>query len=116
MSFQGLVSSRNHSKIDKKISLFLMLLSHIQLLIGVCLYFISPIYSVPFKDAMADSSARFDKVEHPVMMLVVILILTIIHVKTKKSIEFNTHKKKLIFYSLVIIILFFGVPWGDFIM
>ena len=109
-SIQGMVSRRNHSKIDKKTSLILMILSHLQLLVGLCLYFISPMV-LPFKDAMADATTRFNAVEHPFMMLIVICILTILHIKTKKSNEFKVHTKKLIFYSLVIAILFFGIPW-----
>jgi len=114
LSIQGLVSARSHSKIDKKTSLFLMILSHLQLLIGVCLYFISPMI-LPFKEAMANSITRLYKIEHPVMMIFIVFILTIIHLKTKKEENFNSHKKKLISYFLVIIILFFGIPWENWI-
>ncbi|HTB32583.1 MAG TPA: cytochrome B, partial [Bacteroidia bacterium] len=41
-SLNGLISKRSFSNSDNKISLFLMISAHTQLLVGILLYFVSP--------------------------------------------------------------------------
>src|SRR5690606_15087699 len=65
---------------DKKIYLFTLIAAHIQLLVGLVLYFISPIVDQVYADfgaAMKDAMLRFWGMEHFVMMLLAIILITI---------------------------------------
>lgn len=61
---------------DKKIALFAMIFTHVQLIIGLVLYFISP--KVSFAEGfMKDSVLRFYAIEHISLMLIAIALITV---------------------------------------
>lgn len=85
--------------------------AHIQLLLGFVLYFISN--KVVF-DAMSMKNAvqRFFLVEHGLIMLISIALITIGYVKSKRAID---NKKKfrilLIYYTISLILILIAIPW-----
>ncbi|WP_421976715.1 cytochrome B [Roseivirga seohaensis] len=96
---------------DKKISLFAMVFTHVQLLIGLVLYFISP--KVNFVEGfMKDDVLRFFAVEHILLMVVAIVLITIGHSKSKKAV---TDAKKFgaiaTFYLIGLILILASIPW-----
>ena len=107
------VSFLNRSKatIEKKQKLTYLLalvFSHVQLLIGLALYFI---YSgkVVFSNAtMSDSVARFFTVEHLFGMLVAIALITIGYSKGKKA---QSHSKVFWYYLVALVLIFASIPW-----
>jgi hypothetical protein len=88
-----------------------MVLAHFQLLIGLGLYFSSPkvIFSAA---AMKDAVLRFFLVEHPAMMLLAIILLTIGYIKTKRA-EGDKKKSRLImiFFTSALILILAAIPW-----
>ncbi|MEK7253387.1 MAG: cytochrome B, partial [Bacteroidota bacterium] len=61
---------------DRKLNLFTMTSAHIQLLLGIVMYLISP--KVQFNAGMMkDSMLRFFTIEHNLMMLIAIALITI---------------------------------------
>lgn len=72
----------------KKISLFTLIAFHIQLLIGLATYFVSPMLksfsSLPMGELMKNDTARLLKVEHPMMMIAAILFVTLANAKIKR--------------------------------
>ena len=69
--------SRTYEKKDKMLNLFAMVSLHIQLLLGLVLYFTSP--RVKFFDGwMKDASFRFYGMEHILMMVIAIALLVIL--------------------------------------
>ena len=96
---------------DRKTNLFAMVSVHIQLLFGFVLYFMSP--SVQFSSAtMKDSMLRFFTVEHLVMMLIAVILITIGNSMSKKALEDTIKFKKTFTYYLIgLIIILAGIPW-----
>ena len=91
---------------EKKVALITMILAHVQLLIGLILYFISP--RVEFSGAaMKDSMLRFFLVEHSLLMIVSILLITIGYAKFKQS-KYNAHKW---LYAIALLLILVSIPW-----
>jgi len=95
----------------KTISLFTLILAHIQLLIGLVLYFISP--KVVFDASrMKDSILRFYLVEHISLMIIAIIILTIGYSKSKQYFTIAKGAKKAFYYYLIsLVLILVSIPW-----
>ena len=76
-SVSGLVQKKDYTKGDGKIGLYLMIFAHIQLLIGLALYFMNGWAVLPMADAMSEPTTRFWKVEHITAMILGIVFITI---------------------------------------
>jgi len=101
----GWLGNRPYTNGNRLANLFAMISAHIQLLIGIVLYFISP--RVVFNDTtMKDAFVRYFTVEHWLMMVVAIVIITIGHSKSKKATA-PTAKHKIIalFYGIALLII-----------
>lgn len=119
-SVVGLAQSRPYGKLENKAGLFLLIFTHSQFLLGVVLYFISPI--VIFSGAsMKDAIARYWLVEHSLMMVIAVVLITIARTTSKKmKSDVAKHKRLLIFNVLALLIImvaismsgrgFFGLP------
>jgi len=99
--------SNEISKKQKLIYLAALISSHIQLLIGLILYFLSS--KVVFsKETMGNTITRFFTVEHILGMVLAIALVTIGYSKSKKA---KSHKKILLFYALALLVIFLSIPW-----
>jgi hypothetical protein len=108
-SLNGMITKRSFTNSDNKISLFMMISAHTQLLIGILLYFVSPF--VQFGN-MKDPEARFFTVEHSSMMILAIVFITLARILSKKATTDNAKFKKLFTFSLIaLIIIFAAIPW-----
>jgi len=112
----GLMSKNNFFSKDLRISLFTLIVAHIQLLIGFAWYFMSPAYQ-SLKDlgmgaAMKDSHLRLLTVEHPLMMILAIIFITIGYSKHKKKEEASAEFKTIaIYYGIALILVLSRLPW-----
>lgn len=96
---------------DRKLALFTMIFTHVQLLIGLVLYFISPLV-VFSADSMSNSLQRFYLLEHILMMVIAIALITIGHSKSKKAAEAAAKFKAIsVFYLIALIIILAAIPW-----
>src|SRR5210317_1332837 len=90
----GFTSKKEFSAKDRKISLFALIAVHVQLIIGLGWYFMSPWYESLKTNGMGDATTRLIAVEHPLMMIIAITLITIGFSKHKKKTEdkskFNT--------------------------
>ena len=90
----GLLKKKSFSDKDLRLGLFTLIFSHIQLLIGLGWYFSSPYYKAlkaNGSEVMGDAASRLLAIEHPVMMILATIIITIGWSKHKKKTE--DHKK-----------------------
>ena len=96
---------------DKKITLFAMIFTHVQLLIGLALYFMSPL--VQFSEGfMKNPVYRFYSVEHILTMLIAIALITVGYSKSKRASEsVNKFKSVATFYLIGLILILAGIPW-----
>ena len=106
--------------LDRKWSLRLLITTHLNLLAAIYLYFfgnhgiIRILYkdNYPFEIVMKTSNLRFWVIEHPIMMLTSIILITISHSFSKKNIEpLKKHKIMSILYILALIIILVAIPW-----
>jgi heme A synthase len=117
-AFKGMFSNSTFKAKDFKISLFALIVTHIQILIGLFLYIYSPnamgaIKTGGMGSVMKDSLLRFSSVEHPLMMLIAVILITIGYSKHKKK---DTDKAKFktisIFYGIALLLVLSRIPWG----
>jgi membrane protein DedA with SNARE-associated domain len=110
-SFQGMRSKRAYTASDNKISLFLLISAHVQLLVGVLLYFISPFVTFT-ADTMKNDVSRFFTMEHSVMMIIAIALITIGRVASRKAATDEAKfKKAFTFFLIALLVILAGIPW-----
>ncbi|MDN3618060.1 MULTISPECIES: hypothetical protein [Polaribacter] len=113
----GVIKKRTFTDKDLRLGLFTLILSHIQLLIGLGWYFMSPWYKALKAnggEVMGDKAARLLAVEHPLMMIIAIVLITIGWSKHKKKTE-DTAKFKTfaIFYGIALLLILSRIPWSN---
>ena len=96
---------------DKKKALFALIFTHIQFLIGLVLYFISP--KVVFSGAsMKDDVLRFFLVEHVSLMVLAIILITIGYSKAKRiTMDGKKFKTIMVYYAIGLILILASIPW-----
>lgn len=100
-----------------KDSLFLaaFVTTHVQLLIGLLLYFVFSPYvrwEGGMKSVMGDAVTRFYTVEHIFGMVLAIAAITIGYVKAKKQAELNKGWRTIAVYYLIgLILMLVSIPW-----
>lgn len=102
---------------DFRKSLFTLIVSHIQLLIGLVLYFVSPrlqLFSeLGMGGVMKDAVNRLYLVEHPFINIVAVALITIGYSKHKKKLTSKAKLKTIaIFYSIALVFLLSRIPWS----
>lgn len=104
-SFSGWQKNAGYTGLDDRMSLWLFILTHTQLLVGLILYFVSPL--VIFSGAsMKDTVTRYWLVEHNTMMLIAIVLITMARITAKKMTDtVAKHKRLFIFNAIALIII-----------
>lgn len=98
----------------RKIAKISMITLHVQFLVGLILYFISPLGFASFSGAaMKDSAARLFILEHPFVGLIAVALVTIGHAKLKRSDDNSGGKAILLYYSLGLLLILSRIPWGS---
>jgi len=110
-SFTGWFSKKEFTPSDKKTALFALIFTHIQLILGVVLYFISPLVS--FQEGALESDLyRFYTIEHFSMMIIAILLITLGFSLSKRATESITKFKRIaVFYLIGLLIMLSAIPW-----
>ena len=102
---------------DLRVSLFALILSHIQLLIGLILYFTSASGLKAIQElgmGGLNSAARLLAVEHPFTNIIAIALITIGWSRHKKKTEDVAKFKSIaIFYGLGLLLILSRIPWGQ---
>ena len=88
----GLFSNRNFGAKDLRISLFALIVTHLQVLLGLILFFVSPnglkaISTNGIGEVMKNAIQRLFVVEHPLIMLIAVVLITIGFSKQRKKIQ-----------------------------
>lgn len=99
---------KNNDSDDSKIYSFALISTHIQLLIGLVLFMMSP--KVNFS-MISDKLFRFFSIEHTFMMLIAIILITVGRVRSRKAVAGNKHRTILYFYLMALILILVAIPW-----
>ena len=103
-SFVGWRSNKAIDGIDNKASLWLLILTHTQLLLGLALYGISDF--VKFSaDSMKDSTLRYWLVEHITGMIIAVTLITIGRISSKKVQNGQSQKRLFVYNAAALIII-----------
>ena len=109
----GLTSKKFFTDKDLRLSLFTLIICHIQLLVGMILYFISPMGSAQLGN-MKDAAMRLTSLEHPLINIIALVLITIGWSKHKKEESNNGKFKKIaIFYTLGLVLILSRLPWAN---
>jgi hypothetical protein len=116
-SLMTLVKKGSFTEKVRKSALIVFIFSHLQLLFGLVLYTISPVGISSFSsDAMGDSLMRLYTLEHPIMMIVAIILITIGYIKAKKPGDDTRRLRTIVvYYSIALILMLFVIPWSVWI-
>lgn len=101
--------------LDFRISLFTLIVSHIQLLLGIVLLFayLNVLSGTGMKEIMGNKVMRSNVVEHPLMMLIAVILITVGYSKHKKKLTSVPKFKTIaIFYTLALIFVLAKIPWA----
>lgn len=106
-SFIGWFQKSNYGKFDDKLALFSMIFIHIQLIAGIAMYIVSPkVQLADMASTMKNSLLRYYTVEHLLMMLIVIALVTVGRiVSKKKALDVQKHKTIAIYYGISFVLI-----------
>jgi len=102
---------------DLRVSLFALILSHIQLLIGLILYFTSANGLNAIQElgmGGLNSASRLLALEHPLINIIALVFITIGWSKHKKKTDDTSKFKTIaIFYGIGLLLILSRIPWGQ---
>lgn len=108
---------RPFNDMDRKYGLFTMIVCDIMLLIGVYQWLaggwgLSSFQHQDMKAVMQNATMRFFAIEHPIGMLIAIIMVHIGKSYAKKTIPDPVkHKRTLLFFGLALLIILISLPW-----
>lgn len=110
-------SKKEYTANDFRISLFALIVSHIQLLIGIVLFFVAPYFQVLLDrgmgEVMGNDTLRLYIVEHPLIMIIAVVLITVGYSKHNKKLTSKPKFKILaIFYTLALLLVLSRIPWA----
>jgi hypothetical protein len=96
-----------------KSSKILLISTHISLLVGLYHYIVGPlgikmIQSAGMGATMKNATSRFWAVEHVFTMLIAIILITIGHIKYKKTLKPSPTR---ILYVIALVLILLAIPW-----
>jgi hypothetical protein len=118
-TLRGVIQKKEFTDKDLRIGLFALIVSHMQLLIGFGWYFMSPWFKALKTNGaavMSDKGVRLLAIEHPITMILAIVLITIGWSKHKKKTEALAKFKTLaIFYGLALLLMLSRIPWNNWV-
>lgn len=99
---------------DFRISLFALITMHIQLLLGIILWFSKGYFDeMGVGEVMKNGAIRKLAVEHPTTMIIAVALVTIGYSKHKKKLVSKPKFKVLaIFYTIALALVLYMIPWN----
>ncbi|MFY7810184.1 MAG: hypothetical protein ACOVQ2_00480 [Flavobacterium sp.] len=112
-AFLGYRSKKIFEDKDYRISLFALIFSHIQLVIGFILYLVEGRYET--LSEMKVPEIRLLALEHPLINIIGIALITIGWSKSKKVEGTLKFRKILFFYTLGLLLILSRIPWENWL-
>lgn len=101
-ALSGWLGKKNYTEGNRKLNVFTLISSHIQLLLGLALYVIGGWYKIDSSAALG----RYWKMEHIALMILAIVLITIGNSKSKKVANaVAKHKAVAIFFGIALILI-----------
>jgi len=116
----GSIKQTNFSPRDFKLTLWALIATHTQVVLGLVLYFISPLgiksFSSNGAQVMKDATLRLFAVEHISVMIIAAVLLTIGYAKQKRTEDSATKFKRIsTFYAIALLLILSRIPWAQWL-
>lgn len=115
-AYSGWLMHKAFTAFDNRVRHISATIAHVQLIIGVWLYFISPIVKYfldNFHSAVHQRQIRFFGMEHSTMMLTAIILITIgSAVSKRQTTDKGKFKTIALWYTIALVIILLNVPWS----
>lgn len=116
-SLGGFSANRTFTTKDKKIALFALIATHIQLLLAMFLYFLSPYYNtmkeIGMGEVMKNSELRLYIIEHPLINIISIVLITMGFSKHKTAATDKAKFKSIwLMYVIALVLILSRIPWN----
>lgn len=113
----GFTSKKEFKANDLRISLFALITAHIQLILGFIAYYTSIYYetmrNVGMGEVMKNGDLRKPLIEHPLLIIIAIALITIGFSKhKKKTADAAKFKTIAIYYAIALILILAVIPWN----
>lgn len=107
------VKKSTFSEKVRKVTLIAFIASHVQLLVGLVIYVISPLgLSNLSSEAMGGAISRLYALEHPLVMIIAILLISVGYIKAKKpGDDARRFKTIILFYGMGLLLMLTRIPW-----
>ncbi|MDX5347162.1 MAG: hypothetical protein LPK19_07925 [Hymenobacteraceae bacterium] len=114
LAIAGLSANRPFTDKDRKLGLLGLVPAHLQWVIGVILYFVSPMgFANASGAAMKDSVSRLYILEHPLTMIIAVVLITIGYARAKRLPDDKKRFKSIaIFYAIALVLILIRIPWN----
>lgn len=106
----GLINKQPYGKWDNKLGLYLFIFTHMQLLAGIILYFVSPFVQFG-PETMSDKVTRYWTVEHIFSMLVAVVLITLARTTSKKMTNDADKHKRMVIFNFVALVVILTMIW-----
>ncbi len=113
----GFSANKKFTSKDRKLALFGLIATHIQLLLAMFLYFLSPYFSAikegGMGEVMKNSELRLYLIEHPLINLIAIILITVGWSKHKTALTDKAKFKSIwLMYIIGLILILSRIPWS----
>lgn len=116
-SFFGYFANKDYDANAFRVSLLTLIVSHIQLLIGILLYFSSVRFGLwsdlGLVEVMKNADLRLYLIEHPIINILAVVLITMGYSKHKKKLVSKPKYKTIaFFYSIALVLIISRIPWN----
>ena len=111
----GLTSKKFFKDKDLRLSLFTLIVCHTQLLVGLIVYFVSEkgFQAFAIEGAMKNPELRLTMLEHPLVNIIAITLITIGWSRHKKAATNEAKFKSItVFYAIGFVLILSRIPWS----
>jgi hypothetical protein len=112
----GFFSKKLSSATVTRLWFFSLIATHIQFLTGILVFFVSPMVATALSDmgaAMKNATLRMYAVEHPMVMILVALFITLGYLAHKKIAPRAFSTKTLVFLFISYLLMLSRIPWQN---
>ena len=101
-ALMGYLGKKPYTEGNRKLNVFALISAHIQLLMGLVLYFVMSV----FKYDSSNAIARYRKMEHISIMIIAIILITVGNAKSKKvDSALAKHKTIFIYFGFALVLI-----------
>jgi predicted acyltransferase len=114
----GALTGRDFTEKDRKIAMIAFIFAHIQLLVGLILYFVSPLgFSLLTSgEAMSDPAARLTALEHPLINIIAIIVISVGYIRAKKmTVSRSRFRSIYMMYAIGLLLILSRIPWANWL-